>query len=269
MAEIGRWSGHKFEVSSTLLRGFTGLSIKGSNETEDMDSGGQGYVSRKKGKPTEVSLTVGLNALTGCDVYSEAIQFVSEARDGQKDYFYVSNKKLVTCQLMLTEASVQEVEIASNGKWMRANVRLTMKQCSKNDGSSGGGSSTNNNSISSINRWPTSHVGSSSDGGGTWVGGSSSSGSAKKSVKKQNVTQKQSSTSTKKADSTSSKNDSTKSNTSSTKTGVSLATAYGYVVGAISNAISNAKKTSATTKSVSKGKAGGGGTSSKIMMIAY
>lgn len=48
MAEIGSWNGHSFTVSPTLIRGFTGLTIKGSSETEDKTSNSQKYVSRKK-----------------------------------------------------------------------------------------------------------------------------------------------------------------------------------------------------------------------------
>ena len=166
MAEIGRWNGHKFEVSSSLIRSFTGLQIKGSSETEDKEDGSQKYVSRKKGKPVEVSFTIHLNARLGCDVRSEALKFVSEARAGSKDYFYVGNKKLVTCQLMLTDATVKEIGLINKGTWTQADVQVTMKQCSKNDGASGGGSGS----------------------GGGGGGGSSSGGSKKVSVKKTSTT---------------------------------------------------------------------------------
>lgn len=165
MAEIGRWNGHKFEVSSSLIRSFTGLQIKGSSETEDKEDGIQKYVSRKKGKPVEVSFTIHLNARLGCNVRSEALKFVSEARDGKKDYFYVGNKKLVTCQLMLTDATVKEIGLINKGTWTQADVQVTMKQCSKNDGASGGGSG--------------------SGGGG---GGGGGNGSKKVSVKKTSTT---------------------------------------------------------------------------------
>lgn len=149
MSEIGRWNGHRFEVSTNLVRGFTGLTIKGSSETEDKDAGGEMYASRKNGKPKEVKLEILLASYLGCDVRTEAIQFVDEATSGRTGYFYVGNKKLVTCQMMLTEASVKDVKIVGNGTWTSAVVSLTMKQCSKNDvagtapgvPTSGGGSS--------------------------------------------------------------------------------------------------------------------------------
>lgn len=167
MAEIGRWNGHKFEVSSSLIRSFTGLQIKGSSETEDKEDGSQKYVSRKKGKPVEVSFTIHLNARLGCNVRSEALKFVSEARAGKKDYFYVGNKKLVTCQLMLTDATVKEIGLINKGTWTQADVQVTMKQCSKNGGTSGGGSGS---------------------GGGGGGGGGGGNGSKKVSVKKTSTT---------------------------------------------------------------------------------
>jgi hypothetical protein len=164
MAEIASWNGHSFTVSPKLIRGFTGLTIKGSSETEDKTSDGQKYVSRKNSNPSEITLTAELNALTGCDVKNEALKFVDEARSGAKNYFYMGGKKLITCQLMLTEASVSETTIAPNGTWISCKVKLTMKQCAKYDGS---GSSS-----------------SSSSSGGS----SGSSGSKKSSTKKTSTT---------------------------------------------------------------------------------
>lgn len=142
MAEIASWNGHSFTVSPKLIRGFTGLTIKGSSETEDKTSDGQKYVSRKNSNPSEITLTAELNALTGCDVKNEALKFVDEARSGAKNYFYMGGKKLITCQLMLTEASVSETTIAPNGTWISCKVKLTMKQCAKYDGSTSSSSSS-------------------------------------------------------------------------------------------------------------------------------
>ena len=164
MPEVGKWNSHTFVVSPNVIRSFTGLTIKGSSETEDKETGGQKYVSRKSGKPAEISLTVLLSALTGNDVRNEALAFVDEARRGSQGYFYVGGKKLVTCQLMLTDASISETQIASNGVWVGCKVQLTFKQSGKYDGESGGSSS----------------------GGGS--GSSSSGGSKKTSVKKKTTT---------------------------------------------------------------------------------
>lgn len=144
MAEIARWNGHKFEVGSGLIRGFTGLSVKGSSETEDKTSDKQKYVSRKNGKPNEITLTAILNAATGCDVKKEAMDFVNEARAGNKDYFYVATKKLCTCQVMLTEATVKEIAMTNKGVWTRAEVTLTLKQCDKNGSTSSEKKTTSN-----------------------------------------------------------------------------------------------------------------------------
>lgn len=154
MGEIARWNGHKFEVSSNVIRSFTGLSIKGSSETKDKGSSNQKYVERKNGKPKEISLTANLHTQLGCDVKSEAMAFVDEATAGKKDYFYIGSKKLMTCSMMLTEASVDEIGITNSGAWTKADVKLTFKQCSKNDsststsGSGGGGSGGKTNKTS-------------------------------------------------------------------------------------------------------------------------
>lgn len=148
--ETGRWNNHVFTVSPQVIRGFTGLTIKGSSETEDKASGGQQRAARKAGKPAEVSLTVGLSALTGCQVREEALALVEDARAGASNYFYVGGKKLMTCQLMLTEADVDKVVIAHGGAWVSAEVRLTLRQCSGGDAASkksGKGSAGNRRNI--------------------------------------------------------------------------------------------------------------------------
>lgn len=218
MAEIGSWKGHTFTVSPTLIRSFSGLTIKGSSETEDKTGSGQKYVSRKNGNPSEISLTVELNALTGCNVKDEALQFVNQAHNGAKDYFYLGGKKLVACQLMLVEASVTETAIAANGTWTSCKVKLVMKQCAKYDG-------TGNDSGS---------------GGGGSGGGNGSSGGSKK-------------TSTKKSTSLVSKVvDTAKKVATAVKTAVqTVASKVSSVVSAvkkINTVVSNAKKASAPAK---------------------
>lgn len=137
MGNIATWNNHNFIVSPSLIRGFTGLTITSGSETEEKTSNSQNYAYRKNGAPSEVALTVELNALTGCDVKSEALAFISEAHAGAQSYFYIGGKKLLTCQLMLTEAQVSEVSLSANGGWISCKVALTMLQCSKMDGSTG------------------------------------------------------------------------------------------------------------------------------------
>lgn len=158
--EMGRWNGHKFIISPKKIYSFTGLQVKGSSELKDKKDSGQGKVARKGGNPTEVSMTIPINAFTGCDVRAEAMAFVKEARAGKKDYFYVGSKKLVSCKLMLTDATVKEVEITAKGKWKYAEVQVTMKQCNKGGKSSGSSSSSTSSGSS----------GGSSGGGGSYGG---------------------------------------------------------------------------------------------------
>lgn len=137
MGNIATWNNHSFIVSPNLIRGFTGLTITSGSKTEEKTSSSQNYAYRKNGAPSEVALTVELNALTGCDVKKEALAFISEAHAGAQSYFYIGGKKLLTCQLMLTEAQVSEVSLSANGGWISCKVALTMLQCSKMDGSTG------------------------------------------------------------------------------------------------------------------------------------
>lgn len=141
MAEIGSWNGHRFEVSAHLIQSFTGLTIRASSATEEQTGGDQGFVTRKNGAPTQISFTVALNALLGCSVRSEAMRFIDEASAGATGYFYIRGQKVVGCLLMLSEASVQNVELTPSGEWLRCEVQLTMQQSGSGGTSSSGGGS--------------------------------------------------------------------------------------------------------------------------------
>ena len=163
--EIGRWNGHQFIISPKFIMGFDGLQIKGSSELKDKKESMQGAVSRKGANPLEVSMTVKLNAYSGNDVRKEAIALLNDAKEGMADYFYIGNKKLVDCKLMLTDATIKDVQISLKGTWTSADVQVTMKQCdggtvntdaSSDDSSSGGGGGS----------------GGSYGGGGSYTGGS-------------------------------------------------------------------------------------------------
>ena len=228
MAEIASWNGHSFTVSPKLIRGFTGLTIKGSSETEDKTSDGQKYVSRKNSNPSEITLTAELNALTGCDVKNEALKFVDEARSGAKNYFYMGGKKLITCQLMLTEASVSETTIAPNGTWISCKVKLTMKQCAKYDGSSSSSSSSSSSGSSG-----------------------SSSGSKKTSTKKTSTTTTKKTTTAAVVGAVAGAVAAVAKTATTVVKAVSAASKTASALKTAVAAVNNAKKTSSTTKKTS------------------
>lgn len=229
MAEIASWNGHSFTVSPKLIRGFTGLTIKGSSETEDKTSDGQKYVSRKNSNPSEITLTAELNALTGCDVKNEALKFVDEARSGAKNYFYMGGKKLITCQLMLTEASVSETTIAPDGTWISCKVKLTMKQCAKYDGTGSSSSSSSSSSGSS----------------------SSSSGSKKTSTKKTSTTTTKKTTTAAVVGAVAGAVAAVAKTATTVVKAVSAASKTASALKTAVAAVNNAKKTSSTTKKTS------------------
>lgn len=229
MAEIASWNGHSFTVSPKLIRGFTGMTIKGSSETEDKTSDGQKYVSRKNSNPSEITLTAELNALTGCDVKNEALKFVDEARSGAKNYFYMGGKKLITCQLMLTEASVSETTIAPNGTWISCKVKLTMKQCAKYDGTGSSSSSSSSSSGSS----------------------SSSSGSKKTSTKKTSTTTTKKTTTAAVVGAVAGAVAAVAKTATTVVKAVSAASKTASALKTAVAAVNNAKKTSSTTKKTS------------------
>lgn len=151
MAEIANWNGHSFVVSSSLIRGFTDLTIKGACETTDKNSNNQKYIERKYGEIGEVSMTVDLSALTGVtDVKGEALAFYNEANAGASAYFYLGGAKLIPAKLMLTSAQIAEiVHMPGRGDvWIQCKVALTFRQSSQNDGTASASATTKTSSSS-------------------------------------------------------------------------------------------------------------------------
>ena len=151
MAALVEWYTHAFQVSPDSIRVFNDLSVSGTCETEEKESGKEKYVSLKNRKPAEITLTAILDARLGCDVRNEVMTYINEAQKGTSDYIYANGGKLIGCKMMLTSAKASKIEIAPMGKWAYAQVALTFKQATKEDGStssssSGGGGSSGSGS---------------------------------------------------------------------------------------------------------------------------
>jgi len=137
---IGKWGGHVFTVSPSLVRGFTDLKIKGGCETNEKNRSKQKYYVRKYGNAREVSMTIGLNAYLGIsDVQNEAMAFVDEATAGKCDYFYLGERKLFSSTMRLVSAEVAEIaHFPGKGNvWISCKINVTFKQGGGNEGGSG------------------------------------------------------------------------------------------------------------------------------------
>ena len=131
------WNGHKFYVTPTKVVGYKSLQITASCETEDETNGGNKYVKKKNDGGYEVKFTAILDKRLGVsDVRAMAMHLAEDARTGAKSYVYNNGSKLFTPQMMGTGATVKNIVTAPNGTWISAEVDMTLKQCSKGDGSS-------------------------------------------------------------------------------------------------------------------------------------
>lgn len=169
--ESARWAEHRFIISSDVIRSFDDLQITGSSEVEKSDEDDQGFYYYKGSNPTEVTMTVKLNAFAGCDVRSEIESFVMDAKRGTEDYIYVGYKKLFDCMMILTNAVAKKIEFSPSMDMLSADVTLTFKQGSS-DGL--GGKKTTKSSKSDSDSSNSS--GSSSGGGGDYSGGGGGGG---------------------------------------------------------------------------------------------
>ena len=140
------WGDNRFFVTANHVRSYKSLQITTSCATEDEENGGDKYVKKKNNGGYEVKFTAILDKRLGeSDVRKVALHLAEVARTGAKNYIYCSGSKLFTPQMMGTGASIKNIVIAPDGTWISCEVDLTLKQCSKGDGStssssgSGGG----------------------------------------------------------------------------------------------------------------------------------
>lgn len=132
------WGDNRFFATASHVRSFKGLQINTSCATEDEENGGDKYVKKKNNGGYEVKFTAILDKRLGeSDVRKVALHLAEVARTGAKNYIYCSGSKLFTPQMMGTGASIKNIVTAPNGTWISCEVDLTLKQCSKGDGSTG------------------------------------------------------------------------------------------------------------------------------------
>lgn len=135
MADILKWNSFSFYAKASAIQGIRDITIRASTETEDGTANGENFVSRTASNPYEITFTAILNQLLGVNVKATATGLTEAARKSEKGYIYMAGAKLFTCQFMATEAEIDSLEIAPNGTWISCEVRMTMRQCSKYDGS--------------------------------------------------------------------------------------------------------------------------------------
>lgn len=132
---MASWNGHVFDVSSSVVRGFSDMKIKAGSETKNKTASKQKYVARKAGSVREITMSIILHAYLGIpDVYSEAVDFLADANNGESDYFYLGDAKLFSAKMMLTSAEVIEIVHypGQGNKWISCKINVTFKQGSKN-----------------------------------------------------------------------------------------------------------------------------------------
>lgn len=149
--ELARFGGVRFGVADGTAMLFDKFQISAGSDTEEQEDNGQGYVTRKKGKPMEISMTAILRRDFGIDVQEKALELLALAREGKTDYFYLGGEKLWDYKMMLKSADSEEISIAPGGKWEQCQIKLefvqgesgvTPTQSAQWVSSSGGGGST-------------------------------------------------------------------------------------------------------------------------------
>lgn len=141
-----QWHDVQFYANASQVRGLTDLTISSSIETEDKENGGTKYVSKKNSKGYEISMKALFDARLGIkDVKKEAMALAEYGATGQTGYMYAKGEKLVTPILMMTSAKVSNIRMTPNGVWISAEVQITLKTCSKLDGTTNNNNNNNSN----------------------------------------------------------------------------------------------------------------------------
>lgn len=173
------WGDYSFFIKPTAIRSYRDLSIQSSCSTEEEENGDDGYLKKKRSGAFTISLTAILDKRLGeDDVKAYAMRLAESARSGASAWIYNNGSKLAVGIMMGTSANINNIVAAPNGMWISSEVQLTLKQCTKLDGTltpppppppepepdDGGGSSDSGGGGSS-----SSSGGSSNSGTPTWA----------------------------------------------------------------------------------------------------
>lgn len=137
IVSFGRFA---FMVDAAHIRGATNLKLTAGCETEDVTENNEKFVKFKASNAREFTMRAILDRRLNEDVEETLKEMTQAAENGETGYLLIAGRKLLECQMMLTAASMTACEIAPNGQMVNCNIDLTLKQCSRADGSGGTGS---------------------------------------------------------------------------------------------------------------------------------
>lgn len=140
-SDLISWGNHRFFATPGHVRSYKSLQIATTCNTEDEENGGTKYVKKKNDGGYEMKFTAILDQRLGeTDVRAAAMALAEDARTGAVGYVYNCGSKLFTPQMMGTGATIKNIVTTPSGIWISCEVDMTLKQCSKGDGSTGSSS---------------------------------------------------------------------------------------------------------------------------------
>jgi hypothetical protein len=129
------WGDYSFFIKPTAIRSYRDLSIQSSCSTEEEENGDDGYLKKKRSGAFIISLTAILDKRLGeDDVKAYAMRLAESARSGASAWIYNNGSKMAVGIMMGTSANINNIVAAPNGMWISSEVQLTLKQCTKLDG---------------------------------------------------------------------------------------------------------------------------------------
>lgn len=144
---LASWGGKQLEVSARTIEGISKLGYYIEAETEDKDKDKAGYKQFKLAKRS-LDMDVVLRADLNVDVRAEIGAWMDLCAAGKTDKFYVAGEAVSECAFLLTGAKADNVEIAPNGTWKSAELRLEFEQSTA--GGSGSSSSSKGSKKASV-----------------------------------------------------------------------------------------------------------------------
>lgn len=131
MALLAQFGELRFEITSSGALLFDNLKLTAECETEDKTDNSQKYVSKKNGKPVQISFTVLLKAALGIDVEQSVSYILYAAQGNVTERLYIGQTCIFPFRMMMTKADVEEIQISPGGIWTSAKVKVTLKQCTQ------------------------------------------------------------------------------------------------------------------------------------------
>lgn len=156
------WYGKSVGITAKAAQMLSDLSISSTRRTKENDQDGIHKAEDDGLEPVQFTLTIGLDARLGVDVFNEVKNWMYHHRSNHQSKLLITGRDLFGVYFMLSDVSTANTRITSTGIWLHTDITLTFKEAvggksaASTSSGNGGGSSGKSSSSKGASSGTTS-----------------------------------------------------------------------------------------------------------------